>query len=267
MSRIFELLQRAAKEQQSETLTVAIQDHTTAPAEPGLAAVDTAASTKELVLPELLDLNLEMDEVSREEIAKLVQRVFLLPGSSRALVFAAVESTSGCTWMLARAALILASHATRPVCMVDANFRSPALHSMFSVENHYGLTDALAQPGPIRKFIRHLGPNLWLLSCGSMASNGKSLLKSDLIRGRIAELREEFQYILIDAPPISSFCSDVIAMGRLADGVALVVEANSTRRELARKAVQDLSSGGVRLAGAVLNKRSFPIPEALYKKL
>jgi Mrp family chromosome partitioning ATPase len=46
-----------------------------------------------------------------------------------------------------------------------------------------------------------------------------------------------------------------------------MLKANSSRREIARKAVQDLQAANVRVLGAVLNQRTFPIPEALYKKL
>jgi protein-tyrosine kinase len=53
----------------------------------------------------------------------------------------------------------------------------------------------------------------------------------------------------------------------MADGVILVVEANSTRREMARTAKETFDDANVKLLGAILNNRTFPIPEALYRKL
>ena len=53
----------------------------------------------------------------------------------------------------------------------------------------------------------------------------------------------------------------------MADGVVLVIEANSTRREAARMAKETFESANVKLLGAILNNRTFPIPESLYRKL
>jgi Mrp family chromosome partitioning ATPase len=80
------------------------------------------------------------------------------------------------------------------------------------------------------------------------------------------ELSKEFDYVLIDAPPVSSY-ADAVLLGQMADGVILVVEANSTRRGTARMVKETFEGAKVRLLGAILNNRTFPIPEALYRKL
>jgi Mrp family chromosome partitioning ATPase len=61
--------------------------------------------------------------------------------------------------------------------------------------------------------------------------------------------------------------NDAIVLGGQTDGVVLMLKANSSRRESARKAVQELHAANVRTLGAVLNQRTFPIPERLYKRL
>jgi Mrp family chromosome partitioning ATPase len=72
--------------------------------------------------------------------------------------------------------------------------------------------------------------------------------------------------MLIDAPG-TSVCGDAQLLSLVADAAILVIEANSTRRLTARKAKESLDAAGVRLLGTVLNNRSFPIPEKLYRKL
>jgi Mrp family chromosome partitioning ATPase len=57
-----------------------------------------------------------------------------------------------------------------------------------------------------------------------------------------------------------------MALGKLADGFVLVLEANSTRREAAMRVTESLSQAQIRVLGAVLNKRTFPIPESLYRR-
>jgi Mrp family chromosome partitioning ATPase len=209
------------------------------------------------------------DRRIQEECLKLVQRLFFLQGgaSPRSVVFAGIDSGNGCSRLCARTAELLAMNIPGTVCLVDANLRSPALPAVFGVNNHFGLTDSLRKEGPIRNFAKPLRPgNLWLLSCGSSAEVSAGLLNSKNMKARVAELREAFDYVLIDAPPLSTY-GDGIALGQLADGLVLVLEANSTRREAASRVAEQLKMAQIRVLGAVLNKRTFPIPEPLYRRL
>jgi Mrp family chromosome partitioning ATPase len=182
-------------------------------------------------------------------------------------VFAGVDHGNGCSQICSSVAEILARNARRPVCLVEANFRSPALPELFGTTNHFGLTEALLQNGPIAPFAKLVNQdNLWLLSSGSLAADSPSLLTSDRLRDRVAELRQEFEFVIIDTPPLTRY-SDALALGQLSDGLVLVLEADSTRREAASVAAAALRSANVPILAAVLNKRTFPIPEAIYKRL
>ncbi len=212
---------------------------------------------------------LNLDEFAREEAFKLVQRVFLTPSTERPriVVFASIDHGDGCSRICAQVSKTLASSVAGSVCIVDGNLRSSLLPDLFGVGNHRGLTDALSQEDPVRSFAQRVRPdNLWLLSCGSLAANSPTLLKSDRLKARLTELRAEFDHVVIDAPPLNQY-ADSLALGQLADGIVLVLEANSTRREAARKVTEGLRNARVPILGAVLNKRTFPIPEVLYRKL
>ena len=231
------------------------------------AAIPVPAPTVPAI--DLQPLQLKMEEGQRDEVFKLVQRVFLMPGAekSRLVVVAGMEPGNGCSWICARMAEVLATQVSASVCVVDANLRTPGLHREFGVSNHYGLTDALQVSEPVRGFITRLArPNLWLLSCGEERKGSRTLLGSDRMRALLPELRREFDYVLIDAPPISAG-DESILLGRSAEGVVLVLRANSSRRESARKAVCDLEAASVNVLGAVLNHRTFPVPESIYRKL
>jgi capsular exopolysaccharide synthesis family protein len=211
---------------------------------------------------------LDFDQIAREEALRLVQRVFLLQTQDppHVVVFAAIDKGSGCSQICASVAETLVNNVRGSICLVEANFRSPALPQMYGTTNHYGLTESLLREGPIRSFAKPLGnENLWLLSCGSLAVDSPNLLNSERIKARFQELRKEFDYILIDAPPMSRY-ADAMALGKLADGFVLVLEANSTRREAAMRATENLNQAQIRVLGAVLNKRTFPIPESLYRR-
>jgi Mrp family chromosome partitioning ATPase len=256
MSRNFELLQKIGKEQdifQPEEVLITQEMPETVVEAPAL--------------PQAPVLNIGAKEL--EEVTKLVQRLFLLPGveSPRSVVFMGTEPGNGCSWMCARTAEVLASQVTGTVCLVDANLREPAQHDMFGIPNHHGLSDSLRFTEPIGHFVQRLSrPNLYLVSCGSTAENWQGLVSSDRMRLRLAELRNDFDFVLIDTAAMS-VCNDGVALGCAADGVVLVLKANSSRREWARKAVYELQTARARVLGAVLNQRTFPIPEAIYKKL
>jgi capsular exopolysaccharide synthesis family protein len=260
MSKNFELLQQAEQARDAD-LTLFTPE-----AEPQSGAAVSVAFNSHSSAPEARSALLQTDDVSREEIKKLVQRLFLLPDAVHSVVFAGIDSGTGCSWMTARVADILATQVRGRVCVVDANFRAPTLHTIFSVANTYGFTDALSQSSSLKQCASCLTPNLYLLSCGSVTANGQALLSADLLRSRLAELRSEFEYILIDTPALS-ICADPIAIAHFADGIALVLEADVTRRETTRKAAQDLEAANVRVLGTVLNKRRFPIPQSLYDRL
>jgi capsular exopolysaccharide synthesis family protein len=209
------------------------------------------------------------DKVTREETYKLVQNIFLLSGdeSPKTVIFAGIDSGNGCSEICAHTAITLASQKIGTVCLVDGNLHSPSLPGLFGISNHHGLTDALIKKGSIRDFAKVVGPdNLWLLSCGSLAEESRSLLSSETMKTRLAELRKEFDYVLVDSPPLNT-CADGVAVGQLVDGLVLVLEANATRRGAAVKVIENLRAAQVKILGAVLNKRTYPIPASLYHRL
>lgn len=259
MSRNFELLSEAGR--MHEIVQSQIEQVEPLPAESAASAMPAAVEDIFPVAPPL-----EMTDAVRDEIAKLVQKLFLAPDAPRRVVFTATESGTGNSWMCARVAETLAAQGRGPVCVVDCNLRSPGLHQQFGTQNHHGLSDALAGTGPMREYVHRWSRNLWLLSCGGSTESGLSMLGSDRMRSRLAELRTGFEYVLIDAAPLNN-CNDALILGGLTDGVVLTLKANSSRREAARKALHDLQSANVRVLGAVLNQRTYPIPETLYKRL
>jgi len=143
------------------------------------------------------------------------------------------------------------------ICIVDANLRSPSPKPL------------LEEPDPeydnTRKGHRRIAENLWLASCDSLTANGGASTL-DQMRVMIKDLRDEFEHVVINAPPVGLY-SDAALLGQSADGLVLVLEANSTRRVAARKAKLALEASNVLVLGTVLNNRTFPIPEKIYRLL
>jgi protein-tyrosine kinase len=184
-------------------------------------------------------------------------------------LFPGVDPGEGCSTICVRVAETLASEVgvSGSFCVVDANLRAPSLHNYFGLENRAGLTDALVQSGPVRGFAQQVnGGRLWVMTAGSQTSNVHGLLGSEVLRNRVLELRSEFDNVLMDSPPVNLY-ADACGLGKLADGVILVLQSNVTRREAARKAKETLEGAHVKLLGAVLNKRRFPVPDMIYGRV
>lgn len=255
MSKNFELLQRASKEHEVVLM----------PEQPQVAIVPTNGNGKN----HRNGSGLNIERLAREECLRFVQRIFLqqVGECPRAVVFAGVDHGNGCSRACVSVAEMLASNTPGSVCIVDTNLRSPTLSAYFGIPNHRGLTDALFHEGPVRNLAHQLRPeNLWLLSAGSPSPDSSGLIHSDRLKRLVASLRKEFEHVLFDAPPLSQY-AEAITLGQLTDGVVLVVEANSTRRGSALNVTQNLRASQVQVIGAILNKRTYPIPQSLYQRL
>jgi Mrp family chromosome partitioning ATPase len=208
--------------------------------------------------------------VIEDEIMKLVQQVFVLPSGDQApgaIAFCALDKGAGCSWVCARVSEMLAEQVPGRVCIVDANLRSPSLHEHFRIGKGAGFSDAMKSAAPIREFVRpSWNSHLWFMSAGAVASEPNRVLNPARLHARFAELRAEFDYVLVDTAPMGSH-ADALLLGQLTDGVVLVVGSNVTRRETARIAKESLEAARIPVLGAVLNKRTYPIPEALYQRL
>lgn len=214
-------------------------------------------------------LRVPSNRAAQVEALKLVHSVFLTNGNAprRVVVFAGIDSGNGCSQICALAGKALAASVRAPVCLVDANFRSSRGSGIYSVSQNEGLAEALRRPGPIHDFLSCAGPsNLALLPRGRTANESIGFLNSRSMKSRMDDLRSEFAYVLVDAPPLNSY-ADAATLAQATDGIVLILEANSTRRESALKITEQLRAAGASVLGAVLNKRTFPIPQILYRIL
>ena len=146
----------------------------------------------------------------------------------------------------------------RKVLMIDGDLRKPRLHKVFSVANSWGLSDVLWAETPIETVpISHLVSEtevsgLCLLPAGSCGGTPTNLFYSPRMTRLLKRLRKEFDMIMIDAPPMIHL-ADARVLGRLADGVILVVRAGQTTTESALFASQRFAEDGTRVMGTVLN--------------
>jgi capsular exopolysaccharide synthesis family protein len=144
------------------------------------------------------------------------------------------------------------------VLLVDADMRRPRLHEIFSLPNTWGLSDLLKGEGPVENYpleaiARSTGiSGLHVLTSGQGSGSIARLLYSTCGKRLLERLREEFDTVIIDTPPMLQI-SDARVIGRLADGVILVLRSGQTSRESAKAAKERLQADGIPVLGSVLN--------------
>jgi capsular exopolysaccharide synthesis family protein len=144
------------------------------------------------------------------------------------------------------------------VLILDADLRHPRLHQILELPNSWGLSDLLQEKimlrdAPVEALVRSCSiPNVAVVCAGPPALNVGGLLYSDQMEQLMTRFRREFDVILIDTPP-ALLLADARLVSRLADAVALVVQAGRTTESEIAYLRDKLSEDGQVLAGALLN--------------
>ena len=175
----------------------------------------------------------------------------------RILAVTSSMPSEGKTTIISNLAIALAE-INRRVLIIDADMRRPRLHKILDVANTWGLSDLLQEQTSIEDYPKETLtrntniPNLSLLVSGPRAVSIPSILHSNRAAQLLERLKREFDVVLIDCPPMLHL-ADARVLGRLADGVVLVIRAGKTSQEAAASAVQRFNEDGTHVLGTILN--------------
>lgn len=201
---------------------------------------------------------------ARQQIAGLVERVFLpVSGPApRVVAFASVDAGGSAGRVAAAAAAVLAQRTGARVGVIDLDFASPSVHECFAIPRAPGLIDALGSEAPVLSAATQVRGNLWVIPAGSSHAGAELSAGS---RARLPHLTGAFDFVVMTLEPMANgFGAGLVT---LAEGVVLVVSAETTRRDSARMTAERLQSSGAAILGAVLTDRRYPIPDAIYRRL
>jgi len=177
---------------------------------------------------------------------------------SRVLLVTSSQPMEGKTTVVSNLGVALAAISGK-VLLIDGDMRRPRLHKLFGEANSWGLSDVLREKNAIDELPLEVlakktqVPNLYLLPSGASTDNIFGLLHSGRMSRLLPRFREEYDYILVDAPPCLEF-ADARIMARYAEELLLVVRANHTDRRLVQTAVERLRLDGLPLMGIILNR-------------
>ena len=142
----------------------------------------------------------------------------------------------------------------KKVLLLEGDLRNPSVHRMFNISNINGLTDILLNNKNFAECVHCTEvKNLHILTCGAVPPNPSEILSSKKMKDFINELREYYDYIFIDTPPIG-VVTDAGIISTYSDGCVFVVGSKQCDIEMAKIAKKRLEDVGANIIGAVLNK-------------
>lgn len=143
----------------------------------------------------------------------------------------------------------------KKVLVVDADIRKSAYISRYQVKERIsGLSQYLSGQKRETDIIYHTNfEGVDMIFAGPTAPNPSELLEQDSFSRLLHSLREKYDYVLLDTPPIGSLI-DAAIVAKQCDGAILVIESETVSRRMALKAKEQLEMSGCRMLGAVLNK-------------
>ncbi|OLO27358.1 capsular biosynthesis protein [Priestia megaterium] len=141
------------------------------------------------------------------------------------------------------------------VLLIDADLRKPTGHYTFRLENHIGLTNVLTRQSTLAQAVQESEiPHLSVLTSGPIPPNPSELLASAQMAELLREMKEQFDMIIFDTPPILAV-ADAQILANQVDGTILVVSSGKTEKDAALKSKELLSNAQGKLLGVVLNNR------------
>lgn len=144
------------------------------------------------------------------------------------------------------------AQAGKNTLVVDCDLRRPTLHNVFGLRNIRGMVDVLAGGHDRHEVCQEPLPGLSLLTVGTVPPNPAELLLSRRFSDFLVDVRQEFDYVLMDSPPVG-LVSDATIIAAQTDGVLLTLDARRTRKERVRRTIHDLRSRGANILGTVMN--------------
>jgi len=159
---------------------------------------------------------------------------------------------------------VVYAQADKKVLLVDADLRKPTVHHFFTVSNRGGLTSVLTGQQSLAAAVKDTSiDNLQILTSGPIPPNPSELLSSKKMANLLVELREKYDIIIVDTPPVLAV-ADAQIVSTLCDGTVLVLNAGRVKRELAAKAKANLEHAKARILGVVLNNLERKTADAYY---
>src|SRR4029079_4186609 len=140
----------------------------------------------------------------------------------------------------ANLAYVLACNLGKSTLLIDGDLKCPTVHQCMGISQFPGLRDVLEEERSVDSCLHHVGElPLWILPSGVVSSRMLELSDTYAIAGMLTELKKQYEYIIIDAPPVLPL-ADMHMLAGMADVMAFVIRAGVTPRPIVEKAIRTI---------------------------
>ncbi|MBU3155550.1 CpsD/CapB family tyrosine-protein kinase [Clostridium estertheticum] len=198
---------------------------------------------------------LNLDSINSKAFNELKANIQLINADSKkkVIMIASSGSSDGRSTTTAYLSLSLAKSGKKTI-LVDCDLKKPNIHNMFDLTNDKGLVNYLSGDVSLEKVVKTTKiKNLSILTSGTVTLNYAELFVSARFNEFITLLKEDYDYIIIDTPPIT-IGADAEVLSRYTDGCVLVVKSGKTERKSAHKAKEILQKVHANIIGVFLNE-------------
>lgn len=169
------------------------------------------------------------------------------------LAITSSSNSEGKTTIISNYAVALAQSGKR-ILLMDCDLRRPQIHRKFDLDNKKGLTNILLKEIPIAEGIQETEvPNLFIIASGPIPPNPSEILASRRMGELITELKKDYEYILLDAPPLG-LVTDAAVLNPVTEGYIIVVALGQTDRDGVHYVIETLQNISGNIVGVVANK-------------
>ena len=233
-----------------------LQDQLNAPL---LAMIRELALPETTTGPDAIQVHVAPESVESEAFRTLRTTLAFSGYDRERIAITSAEPSDGKTTVLVNLGVSL-THAGKRTLLIDGDLRRPGLSRWFHMRTAGGLSEILRGDQPLDVMvpprIQSSGiPRLDILPCGPKPSDPVELLSSPRLADLLAWTERKYDQVIIDCPPVLA-ASDAAVVGRLTDGLILVVQPEKNHRRLVLRAVHALAALGVGLVGVVANRIS-----------
>lgn len=171
----------------------------------------------------------------------------------KTLAVTSCTPNEGKSMTIANLAVVL-TQAGKSVLLLDCDMRNPTVHKNFGLSNKLGLSSCISMDTPLSAAVQATKvDNLYALTGGVIPPNPSELLGSEQMKNVLQRAKEQYDYVLIDTPPVMPV-TDALIVGRFVDGMILVIASAEVKVEIARDVKNQLVNAGANILGVVLNK-------------
>jgi capsular exopolysaccharide synthesis family protein len=217
-------------------------------------------------------VNFDLGPEVEEAYQRLGTSVLVAPGGVPAeqpklLGVVASRHGEGSTTTAAVFASILVRRRGGRVAVVEANLRTPSFETAFGIRPVPGLAELIEGRAALGAAAQATSvPNLFAIAGGESALPAAALFDSPALPAVLTQIREQFDFTIVDLPPVNVY-GDALILGPRLDAAIIVIEADATRLPDVERARRTLERSGVRFVGSVLNRRRNYIPAFLEEML